>query len=94
MFQDEPSQNIKLNVWMIQKWRDEYLTWDPREYGMVNSTIIPFKYLWIPDTYLYNRYFTAVRLQSNLHHTCIDVSVTSTNFSQIYLALLAFCTTL
>ncbi|WKX93110.1 hypothetical protein Q1695_010833 [Nippostrongylus brasiliensis] len=51
---DEPSQNIKLNVWMIQKWRDEYLTWDPREYGMVNSTIIPFKYLWIPDTYLYN----------------------------------------
>ncbi|VDM84615.1 unnamed protein product [Strongylus vulgaris] len=53
-FQDEPSQNIKLNVWMIQKWKDEYLTWDPRDYGMINSTIIPFKYLWIPDTYLYN----------------------------------------
>ncbi|KHJ85196.1 Neurotransmitter-gated ion-channel ligand binding domain protein [Oesophagostomum dentatum] len=51
---DEPSQNIKLNVWMIQKWKDEYLTWDPREYGMINSTIIPFKHLWIPDTYLYN----------------------------------------
>ncbi|PIO66470.1 Neurotransmitter-gated ion-channel ligand binding domain protein [Teladorsagia circumcincta] len=51
---DEPAQNIKLNVWMIQKWKDEYLTWDPREYGMINSTIIPFRYLWIPDTYLYN----------------------------------------
>ncbi|CAJ0608001.1 unnamed protein product [Cylicocyclus nassatus] len=51
---DEPSQNIKLNVWMIQKWKDEYLTWDPRDYGMINSTIIPYKYLWIPDTYLYN----------------------------------------
>ncbi|EPB79130.1 Neurotransmitter-gated ion-channel ligand binding domain protein [Ancylostoma ceylanicum] len=51
---DEPSQNIKLNVWMIQKWKDEYLSWDPRDYGMINSTIIPFKYLWIPDTYLYN----------------------------------------
>uniref|UniRef100_A0A0K0CWT6 Neur_chan_LBD domain-containing protein n=1 Tax=Angiostrongylus cantonensis TaxID=6313 RepID=A0A0K0CWT6_ANGCA len=41
---------------MIQKWRDEFLSWNPREYGMINSTIIPFKYLWIPDTYLYNRY--------------------------------------
>ncbi|XGW12148.1 hypothetical protein V3C99_013100 [Haemonchus contortus] len=51
---DEPAQNIKLNVWMIQKWKDEYLSWDPREYGMINSTIIPFRHLWIPDTYLYN----------------------------------------
>ncbi|CAA98507.1 Acetylcholine receptor subunit alpha-type deg-3 [Caenorhabditis elegans] len=51
---DEPSQNIKLNVWMIQKWRDEYLDWNPNEYGMINSTIIPFHHLWIPDTYLYN----------------------------------------
>lgn len=51
---DEPAQNIKLNVWMIQKWKDEYLNWDPKEYGMINSTIIPYKYLWIPDTYLYN----------------------------------------
>ncbi|KAJ1366180.1 Acetylcholine receptor subunit alpha-type deg-3 [Parelaphostrongylus tenuis] len=51
---DEPSQNIKLNVWMIQKWRDEFLSWNPQEYGMINSTIIPFQYLWIPDTYLYN----------------------------------------
>ena len=54
MFQDEPSQNIKLNVWMIQKWKDEYLHWDPRQYAMINSTIIPFSNLWIPDTYLYN----------------------------------------
>ncbi|CAD6193387.1 unnamed protein product [Caenorhabditis auriculariae] len=51
---DEPAQNIRLNVWMIQKWRDEYLDWDPREFGMINSTIIPFNHLWIPDTYLYN----------------------------------------
>ena len=40
---------------MIQKWKDEYLHWDPRQYAMINSTIIPFKNLWIPDTYLYNR---------------------------------------
>ncbi|CAJ0566403.1 unnamed protein product, partial [Mesorhabditis spiculigera] len=54
---DEPSQTIKLNVWMIQKWTDEMLFWDPREYGMINKTILPHDSLWIPDTYLYNRYF-------------------------------------
>ncbi|CAP39791.2 Protein CBR-DEG-3 [Caenorhabditis briggsae] len=32
---DEPSQNIKLNVWMIQKWKDEYLDWNPNEFGMI-----------------------------------------------------------
>jgi hypothetical protein len=28
---NEPAQNIKMNVWMIQKWRDEMLHWDPRQ---------------------------------------------------------------
>jgi hypothetical protein len=27
---NEPAQNIKMNVWMIQKWKDEMLYWDPR----------------------------------------------------------------
>ncbi|CAJ0963683.1 unnamed protein product, partial [Mesorhabditis belari] len=51
---DEPSQTIKLNVWMIQKWTDEMLMWDPRDYGLINKTILPYSSLWIPDTYLYN----------------------------------------
>jgi nicotinic acetylcholine receptor len=66
---NEPAQNIKMNVWMIQKWRyycykavkasspshprDEMLDWDPREYDMINSTILPHEALWIPDTYLF-----------------------------------------
>ena len=28
---NEPAQNIKMNVWMIQKWKDEMLHWDPRQ---------------------------------------------------------------
>lgn len=51
---NEPSQNIKMNMWMIQKWSDEMLDWNPQEYGMINSTILPHSSLWIPDTYLYN----------------------------------------
>ncbi|KAI1727934.1 neurotransmitter-gated ion-channel ligand binding domain-containing protein [Ditylenchus destructor] len=51
---NEPAQNIKMNVWMIQKWKDEMLDWDPRDYDMINTTILPHEVLWIPDTYLYN----------------------------------------
>ncbi|KAK6042125.1 hypothetical protein COOONC_20370 [Cooperia oncophora] len=39
---------------MVQNWFDEFLDWDPREYGMLNRTIVPFDQIWIPDTYLYN----------------------------------------
>ncbi|GMT15309.1 hypothetical protein PFISCL1PPCAC_6606 [Pristionchus fissidentatus] len=51
---DEPSQNIKLNVWMIQRWKDEFLYWNPAEYGGIDRTVLPYNILWIPDTYLYN----------------------------------------
>lgn len=71
--QDEPSQNIKLNVWMIQKWKDEYLDWNPSEYGMINSTIIPFHHLWIPDTYLYN----SVKMSRDETERYMNIQVTS-----------------
>lgn len=51
---NEPAQYIKMNVWMIQKWHDESLDWNPHDYAMINTTILPHNVLWIPDTYLYN----------------------------------------
>ncbi|CAD5213040.1 unnamed protein product [Bursaphelenchus okinawaensis] len=51
---NEPSQFIQMNMWMIQKWEDEMLDWDPRDYSMINTTILPHHVIWIPDTYLYN----------------------------------------
>ncbi|CAD5217560.1 unnamed protein product [Bursaphelenchus xylophilus] len=51
---NEPSQFIQMNMWMIQKWEDEMLDWDPRDYSMINTTILPHNVIWIPDTYLYN----------------------------------------
>ena len=49
-------QSITVNVWMVQNWFDEFLDWDPREYGMINKTIVPYDQIWIPDTFLYNRF--------------------------------------
>uniref|UniRef100_A0A915BC90 Uncharacterized protein n=1 Tax=Parascaris univalens TaxID=6257 RepID=A0A915BC90_PARUN len=48
--------HISMSLYQIVdvKWSDEMLDWNPHEYGMINSTILPHSSLWIPDTYLYN----------------------------------------
>ncbi|TMS37995.1 hypothetical protein L596_004813 [Steinernema carpocapsae] len=51
---NEKQQNLDLNVWVIQKWNDEFLGWNPQKYGLINSTILPYENIWLPDTYLYN----------------------------------------
>ncbi|CAB3405970.1 unnamed protein product [Caenorhabditis bovis] len=51
---NEKQQNVDLNVWAIQKWTDDFLGWNPYLYGMINTTILPFDAIWLPDTYLYN----------------------------------------
>ncbi|KAF8358851.1 acr-5 [Pristionchus pacificus] len=51
---DEHSQSLSVNVWMVQDWYDEFLDWNPEQYGLLNKTIVPHQQLWIPDTYLYN----------------------------------------
>lgn len=61
---NERSQYLSLNVWMIQKWVDELLDWDPHEYDMINYTVFPFETLWIPDTVVYNRLDNYLRLSS------------------------------
>ncbi|KIH55943.1 Neurotransmitter-gated ion-channel ligand binding domain protein [Ancylostoma duodenale] len=51
---NEKHQNVDLNVWVIQKWKDDFLGWNPYLYGMINTTILPYEAIWLPDTYLYN----------------------------------------
>ncbi|WKY04444.1 hypothetical protein Q1695_005442 [Nippostrongylus brasiliensis] len=51
---NEKHQSVDLNVWVIQKWKDDFLGWNPYLYGMINTTILPFEAIWLPDTYLYN----------------------------------------
>lgn len=51
---DEPSQVVKLNVWIRLKWNDCQLTWNASEYGGVSSIIVPYKKIWVPDLTLYD----------------------------------------
>lgn len=41
-------------VFSCLDWYDQFLDWDPREYEMINKTILPYNEVWIPDTILYN----------------------------------------
>ena len=37
-----------------QNWMDDYLHWDPDDFGGVREVHLDQKYLWIPDVMLYN----------------------------------------
>ena len=43
-------------MYVLQLWTDEYLGWNPANYGGINWTVLPWEQIWLPDTYLYNRY--------------------------------------
>uniref|UniRef100_A0A915N0R6 Uncharacterized protein n=1 Tax=Meloidogyne javanica TaxID=6303 RepID=A0A915N0R6_MELJA len=80
---NEKVQSVDLNLWVIQKWHDEFLGWDPNKYGGINDTILPHEKIWLPDTYLYNsmvmnreeteRYINVVNIgKVNEEHNSID----------------------
>ncbi|KFD72502.1 hypothetical protein M514_04061 [Trichuris suis] len=43
-------------MWTVQIWKDQFLHWDPKLYGGIDSIIVPYHMVWLPDTYLYNGY--------------------------------------
>jgi hypothetical protein len=45
---------------MAQSWRNEFLTWNPSDFGNITSTTIPADAAWIPDLLITNRYFVQV----------------------------------
>uniref|UniRef100_A0A915IUB0 Neurotransmitter-gated ion-channel ligand-binding domain-containing protein n=1 Tax=Romanomermis culicivorax TaxID=13658 RepID=A0A915IUB0_ROMCU len=51
---NEPAQYLQLYVSMVQTWHDELLSWDPSDFGGLDTIILPHDSIWIPDTYLYN----------------------------------------
>lgn len=47
----------------FQRWIDEYLKWNPKEYGGVDQIWIPAIDIWTPDIFINNLY---VSLNVNL----------------------------
>lgn len=51
---NEPQQFLLLNAWIIERWHDEFLYWNPMDYGNITELRLPYDCIWLPDTTLYN----------------------------------------
>ncbi|KAK0394578.1 hypothetical protein QR680_000815 [Steinernema hermaphroditum] len=51
---NEPQQYILLNAWIIERWHDEFLYWNPDDYNNITEIRLPHDSIWLPDTTLYN----------------------------------------
>ncbi|PIC19144.1 hypothetical protein B9Z55_024792 [Caenorhabditis nigoni] len=51
---NEQNEQIKILLWFPQSWKDDYLTWDPKEWNGIERIIIPKSQIWIPDGYIFN----------------------------------------
>merc|ERR1711909_243001 len=41
-------------IWLDMSWEDDYLKWDPEEYGGVDRMQLPPSKIWTPDIFLFN----------------------------------------
>ncbi|XP_060523967.1 acetylcholine receptor subunit beta-like 2 isoform X2 [Cylas formicarius] len=48
------NQVMTTNLWVVQKWYDYKLRWDPEEYGGVEMLYVPSEHIWLPDIVLFN----------------------------------------
>ncbi|CAF3395132.1 unnamed protein product [Rotaria sp. Silwood1] len=51
---DERNQILTTNIWLDQEWKDQFLKWNPDEFGGLKKIRIPCRHIWLPDIVLYN----------------------------------------
>ncbi|CAB3397306.1 unnamed protein product [Caenorhabditis bovis] len=51
---DERDQIVNIYCWLELYWKDELLTWDPRQYGNLTRIHVPADKIWKPDVLVYN----------------------------------------
>lgn len=39
---------------VLQSWTDDFLSWDPRDYGGLKTIVVPSNQIWIPELTLKN----------------------------------------
>uniref|UniRef100_A0A1I7U1K4 Neur_chan_LBD domain-containing protein n=1 Tax=Caenorhabditis tropicalis TaxID=1561998 RepID=A0A1I7U1K4_9PELO len=51
----ENDQIITLYCWIEEYWQDEFLTWNPSDFGNIKSLHVPSEMIWKPDLLVYNK---------------------------------------
>ncbi|KAK6018650.1 Neurotransmitter-gated ion-channel ligand binding domain protein, partial [Ostertagia ostertagi] len=51
---NERQQYVSISAWVIERWYDEFIFWDPAKYDNITEVKMHHSTIWIPDTTLYN----------------------------------------
>ncbi|CAJ0609937.1 unnamed protein product [Cylicocyclus nassatus] len=51
---NERQQYVSVSAWVIERWYDELLYWNPANYDNITEVKMQHNLIWIPDTTLYN----------------------------------------
>ncbi|KAH3785947.1 hypothetical protein DPMN_164043 [Dreissena polymorpha] len=62
---NEQEENIKISGHLFIRWFDEFLQWNPEEYGGLESFVSPQDDIWRPDVALHNSFRTFTGLGSS-----------------------------
>ena len=49
---DEHQQSITMKIWLRMKWINEFMTWDPEEWGNIAHSRVQPHNVWTPDIFL------------------------------------------
>ncbi|CAH1786542.1 unnamed protein product [Owenia fusiformis] len=52
---DEKNQHLQTGTMLTLRWHDDYLMWNPEEYGNITYLPIHSSLIWIPDITAYNK---------------------------------------
>uniref|UniRef100_H3BAY9 5-hydroxytryptamine receptor 3A n=1 Tax=Latimeria chalumnae TaxID=7897 RepID=H3BAY9_LATCH len=50
---NEKTHVITTYFWLREIWRNEFITWDPAEFGGLYQVSLPVDNIWVPDLYVY-----------------------------------------
>ena len=76
---DERSQTFTMRGFMEYKWRDEFLTWNPEDYGGITKINVKNDNIWLPDLALMNVYDNPTELgqrdgRTSVYHDGISIT--------------------
>jgi len=51
---NDRDQTVKMKTWVIQSWKNEFLTWEPSEWSNMTYIMVDAKEVWFPDIVHHN----------------------------------------
>ena len=76
---DERSQQIKFKLWTRMKWKNEFLTWDPKNWSNIENVKAAADLVWAPDITLYDDIDEKQEAGSDKYKTSINIAANGEN---------------